>query len=522
MSRGNALAFARSKGWTVRDEFIFTDDAVSGAEVRKLVNRQRLLDVIASGRAPFQVLILRDTSRFSRRDGDEVVGQLKAISERGIQVWFYSSSSRFEYGTLATNITGYNSAEMAAEYRRQVAALTKEALLRKAKQGFVTGGRCYGYDNLRVDGHTERRINEAEAAVIRRIFTLCSQGVGYTKIAKLLNAEGAPAPQPRRGQPVGWGPSSINEILHRRRYIGELVYNQSRRREPDGPRCFATRPESEWIAVQRPELRIIPEPLWTAVRSRLDGIRASLLQASGGRLGRRRHDSTSKYLLTNFLRCAACGGSVSALNRSNRKVVYGCIAHHKRGQKACSNNLVAPVETLNADVLAKLQGQVLREKVVKAIIDGLVALHEPATRARDLQRSRTELHTLGQEISRLTTAVAQGGNLPELLEALQTRQARRQELTTVIHAHEGIEDFVINRRRIDEEMRQVLRDCRSQLTGDLDGMREALRRILKGPVVLTPQEGAYEFEGDTVLDALIVGHIPALQPLWRARQDLNL
>ena len=77
----DALAFAAARGWTVLPEHIYTDDGISGAETHKLVNRQRLLDTIHAG-APFQALIMRDTSRFSRRDGDEAFGELKAI-DRG-------------------------------------------------------------------------------------------------------------------------------------------------------------------------------------------------------------------------------------------------------------------------------------------------------------------------------------------------------------------------------------------------------------------------------------------------------
>src|SRR2546426_12795957 len=71
----NARAFAASKGWTVADAHVYADDAVSGAEVKKLVNRERLLQVIRA-RPPFKALILRDTSRFGRRDGDEGFSEL--------------------------------------------------------------------------------------------------------------------------------------------------------------------------------------------------------------------------------------------------------------------------------------------------------------------------------------------------------------------------------------------------------------------------------------------------------------
>src|SRR5262249_19790861 len=67
----NARAFAKSKGWTVSEAHVYADDAVSGAETKRLIHRQRLLDLIATNKSPFQVLIMRDASRFSRRDGDE-------------------------------------------------------------------------------------------------------------------------------------------------------------------------------------------------------------------------------------------------------------------------------------------------------------------------------------------------------------------------------------------------------------------------------------------------------------------
>src|SRR5262245_53647763 len=81
----NARAFARAKGWRVADAHIYADDAVSGAETLKLANQRRLFDALANGTPPFQVLIMRDFSRFSRRDGDVAFGELKQIAQRGIE-----------------------------------------------------------------------------------------------------------------------------------------------------------------------------------------------------------------------------------------------------------------------------------------------------------------------------------------------------------------------------------------------------------------------------------------------------
>ena len=134
----------------------------------------------------------------------------------------------------------------------------------------------FGYDNLcsasgRVippgtvrccrEGHTEKRINEAQAAVIRRIFALCADGTGYARLAKQLNAERALMPIPQRGQPAGWSPSNVREVLHRPLYRGEVVYNTPRRRAPGAvqqPGLDAARPGHPQAARPCPTARIRP------------------------------------------------------------------------------------------------------------------------------------------------------------------------------------------------------------------------------------------------------------------------
>src|SRR5262245_39148614 len=110
----NARAFALAKGWRVSEAHVYADDAISGAETHKLVNRQRLLAAIAAG-PPFQVLVVRDASRFSRRDGDEAFGELKRIAQAGVELWFYQDGTRFTFGTFSDNVVGFVKAEMNAE-----------------------------------------------------------------------------------------------------------------------------------------------------------------------------------------------------------------------------------------------------------------------------------------------------------------------------------------------------------------------------------------------------------------------
>src|SRR5262249_19161262 len=140
---------------------------------------------------------------------------LKRIAQAGVELWFYQDGTRFTFGTFSDNVVGFVKAEMNAEFRRQIARWTYEAMERKARAGHVTGGRVFGYDNVRVDGHVERRTNEAEATIVRRIFELCASGKGVKTIARTLNAEQVACPRAQQGRPDGWAPSSIQAVLRR-------------------------------------------------------------------------------------------------------------------------------------------------------------------------------------------------------------------------------------------------------------------------------------------------------------------
>jgi DNA invertase Pin-like site-specific DNA recombinase len=259
----NASAFAASKGWTVREEFIFADDGVSGAETIRLRERARMIE--AASKNAFDVVIMQAQDRFSRRDGDEAFGELKQLA-RHVAVWFYADGQKFEAGTFASNTLGFLKAEFAAEYRRAIAAKTHEALLRKVKAGHVVGGRLFGYDNLDVHGHAggqrshvQRQINETEAAIVRRIFELSVTGHGVKAIAKRLNADRVPAPRSQGGRSQSWAPSSVRAVLHRDVYRGVVTWNRTKKRNPSGSQQQAARPAGDWLSIPAPTLRIVDE-----------------------------------------------------------------------------------------------------------------------------------------------------------------------------------------------------------------------------------------------------------------------
>jgi len=76
----------------------------------------------------------------------------------------------------------------------------------------------------------DRRIDEAEAAIVRRIFRSFAEGLSPIAIAKQLNQEGIPGPDSRPWQDtaVRGHAERATGILRNELYIGRLVWNRMR------------------------------------------------------------------------------------------------------------------------------------------------------------------------------------------------------------------------------------------------------------------------------------------------------
>jgi DNA invertase Pin-like site-specific DNA recombinase len=183
---GGARASLRgAQGWRVLDEHVYVDDGISGAEFANRPGFLRLMNTLKP-RAPFQVLIMSEESRLGR-EAIETAYALKQLVQAGVRVFFYLEDRERTLDSPTDKIM-LSLTTFADELEREKARQrTYDAMQRKARAGHVCGGRVFGYDNVEILGadgqrsHVERRINEEEAAVIRRIFEMCAAGAGLTR-----------------------------------------------------------------------------------------------------------------------------------------------------------------------------------------------------------------------------------------------------------------------------------------------------------------------------------------------------
>ena len=415
----NSRAYAARKGWIVDDHHVYVDDGISGAEFAARPGFVRLMNALKP-RAPFQVLVMSEESRLGR-EAIETSYALKQLLQAGVRVFFYLEDRERTLDSptdkLLLSVTAFAD-ELEREKARQ---RTYDAMVRKAKAGQVTGGRVFGYDNVIITSptgersHVERRVNEGEASIVRRIFQRCVAGYGKRRIAIQLNDEGALAPRPQRARPKGWTPSSVLEILHRPLYRGEIVWNRTCKRDRWGQHHQQPRDEHEWLRIPAPELCIIEEPLWTAAHERLANAKALYLQRTGGlSWGRPKSGTVSKYLLTGLAKCGCCGAGLTVRSRDQgkrRAYRYVCSGYHLRGRAVCSSSLEAPLSETEDEILGVLKQDILRQDVVEAAISEALRIlaKEPDERADRIAQVTNEISRLEREIDQLTAAIAAGG-----------------------------------------------------------------------------------------------------------------
>jgi len=375
---------------------------------------------------------------------------------------------------------------------KELAKKTHRGMEGNLLRGFHTGGSCFGYETMDADGGKQLRVNETEAAIVRRIFMMSADGASLKTLAKLLNAERIPSPRARSGRP--------QEMLYNQRYVGRLIWNRSKFVKVPGSnrRVARPRPEGEWKQRMAPELRIISDDLWERVHIRLKWLRDSYRGTRGKGLTSR--SASSKYLFSGLLICAECGGRLAVVtgSRKNDHPRWGCPRNFSRG--TCANSLRERNDAVEAQLLEGLQKAVLDPVAVEYAIEKFkVELEKTlAVMTGSIETKRRRKDEIDIELSRLAEAVATQGASPPLLNAIGTRETERKAIEEALWS--SGKDSV---QAALSELRAVainqLSDIRTVLRGQIQAARFELskhvNRIVMRPVSAGNQKH-YVAEGD--------------------------
>ncbi|GAB3377632.1 recombinase family protein [Azotobacter armeniacus] len=396
----------------------YSDQAISGASLLR-PGIQILLADAQSKR--FNVILTESLDRISR-DLEDIAGVYKRMTSAGAKMvtLFVGDVSELDIGLKST---------MGALYLKDLADKTRRVLRGRVKDGKSGGGNSYGYDVVKkTDGNGEpvrgeRRINEAEAQVVRRVFRDYAAGKSPKRIAHELNTEGVPGPAGN-----AWSPSTIygnwrrgSGILNNELYLGRLVWNRLRyiKNLDTGKRVSRLNPESAWIVQEVPDLRIVDDALWEWVKAKQQAVReARKPLQEGNALGARKRPP---YLFPVLIKCGTCGGGCSMISATH----YDCSTARNKG--TCDNRLAIKRDEFEDRVLRAMRGHLMEPVLFEEFCEAYTrAVNEWRIGQRaELASKEAELKKVERQIRKIIDAIKDGlyhASMKDEMTALEDRK----------------------------------------------------------------------------------------------------
>lgn len=262
--------FAFEKGWDIYH--IYSDDDYTGAD-RKRPEFNRLL--ADAKEKKFDIILCKSQSRFTR--------ELELV-EKYLHGLFPLWGIRFVgvADNADTELKGNKKSRQINGlvnewYLEDLSDNIKTVLTDHRKNGLHIGSfALYGYKkDTEQKGHLV--IDEEAAAVVREIFKLYAQGIGATRIARILNERGIPNPtEYKRQQGIAyktpmhkagtlWKYYSVIDRLDNEMYIGNMVQGKYKSLSYKVKQNKPV-PKDEWIRVENTHEPIINKELWNKVR----------------------------------------------------------------------------------------------------------------------------------------------------------------------------------------------------------------------------------------------------------------
>ena len=466
------VAYARERGWGLEADQIYRDDGFSGARLDRPA-LDRLRDAVACGEV--ERLLITSPDRLARRYAYQV-WLLEEFERAGCAVVFLERPPTGDpQDALVLQIRG-----AVAEYERTVIA----DRMRRGRLAALRAGRLlpwtvppYGY---RLDPHRPRdpagvRLDEAEAAVVRRIFGwYVEDGVSLHAIARQLTADGIPS---ATGQPF-WSGSSVGKLIHNHCYEGIAYGNKQREvparrrhplglREPKGPggQSHQARPREEWIPVPVPP--IISTEQFGLAQARLASNRQ-----------RARRNTKTCYLTRGLVSCGRCHLACTIRN-NGRQAYFHCTgmlaeASRRRGDP-CRTRQVR-TDRLDATVWEDLRQLLTEPAVLDEALQraqrGWLSDDERAARQREIRQRQGQVT---RQIQRLVDAyTAEALTLDEL----RTRRRSLEERLATLQQDEQRLAAEATRAEQGQAVAARLEDFRAAIASGLERASQEERRAL--------------------------------------------
>lgn len=376
----------------------YCDDGWSGTNFER-PEFKRMINDIESGR--INTVIVKDLSRFGRE-----------YAQMGLYIEHYFEQKGVRFIAVAEGIDSKNGLDnlmlpmtnvINSLYARQASTKTKAAHRARAGSGMYMGSHApFGYQKDPKDRH--HLIVDPDAAdVVKDIFQMFADGIGYVRMTKILRERKVLNPQAYFNQnnpdyyknsdywrkPFDWHATSVRVILNNPVYLGNVVFGRTKTKGFfDKQRIEAD--ESEWIVKENTHEAIITRELWDTVHQMMKA--------------RRRENSTGTVQpFAGLVKCADCGSSlnVSYDKKKGRYNGFTCWVYKNYGKERCTSHAIGWV-TLNQLVLEDIRRNAYEAKTAASDYMQMLVDAKTEKQKAEIDRCKRELKKVDKRIEELT------------------------------------------------------------------------------------------------------------------------
>lgn len=380
----------------------YCDDGWSGTNFDRPAF-QRMIGDIEAGRV--NTVIVKDLSRFGRE-----------YAQMGLYIEHYFEEKGVRFLSLAENIDssqGLNNLVLPftnvinSLYARQASEKTKAAHRARAKNGMFLGSRApYGYQKDPNDRH--HLIVDPEAAeVVKEIFRMFADGIGYVRMTKILRERNILNPQAYFNQnnpdyykhsdywrkPFDWHATSVRAILNNPVYLGKLTFGKTKTKGFFDKRRVPTE-ESDWIVVEHTHEPLVSQELWDTVHQMM-------------KARRRENGSGHVQPFAGLVKCAGCGSSLNASydKKKGKYTGFSCWVYKNYGKQRCTSHAIG-WQTLNRLVLEDIRRNAQVAKLAAARYVGVLVRAKLEKEKGETVRAERELKKAEKRIGELDKILA--------------------------------------------------------------------------------------------------------------------
>lgn len=346
--------YVKEQGWNIYN--IYVDDGYTGTDFNRPAVQQ-LLEDAKTGK--INLIIVKDLSRFGRN-----------YIQIGQYIDYIFPSYNIRFIALNDNVDTANKDTSAMDmmpivnlfnewHSASTSKKIKSVFEASAKAGrYKTSFAAYGYTKADDSNHTPV-IDPEAAEVVRRIFTLRSQGLSARHIADVLNSENIMIPSDYIYAKIGkpnpkftrhlWCQSTIRSILNNQIYIGNLAQQKTTTISHKNHKSIK-KEMSDWVIVENTHEAIIDKNLWDKCQE---------IEASVSR-GKRTKQGVTKPL-SGLMYCVDCGYKMKLAGKSVirngekiRRDFYNCTSYAAFGKCGCTSHYIL-LKEIEAAVLADIR-----------------------------------------------------------------------------------------------------------------------------------------------------------------------